>query len=88
VPRPAAIDATCVPWPYGSCVRLASLATGGLEEAEKLEQLRALDNGIRIQVWETRHASLRIDTPADILSAIESLRRLALNKPLETSTRL
>jgi 3-deoxy-manno-octulosonate cytidylyltransferase (CMP-KDO synthetase) len=69
-------------------LRLASLATGGLEEAEKLEQLRALDNGIGIQVWETRHASLRIDTPADILSAIESLRRLALNKPLETSTRL
>jgi 3-deoxy-manno-octulosonate cytidylyltransferase (CMP-KDO synthetase) len=64
------------------------LATGGLEEAEKLEQLRALDNGIGIQVWETQHASLRIDTPADVLSAIESLRRLALNKPLETSTRL
>ena len=69
-------------------LRLASLATGGLEEAEKLEQLRALDNGIGIQVWETRHASLRIDTPADILSAIESLRRLALNQPLETPTRL
>jgi hypothetical protein len=50
--------------------------------------LRALDNGIGIQVWETQHASLRIDTPADVLSAIESLRRLALNKPLETSTRL
>ena len=69
-------------------LRLASLTTSGLEEAEKLEQLRALDNGIGIQVWETQHASLRIDTPADVLSAIESLRRLALNKPLETSTRL
>jgi len=69
-------------------LRLASLATSGLEEAEKLEQLRALDNGISIQVWETQHASLRIDTPADALSAVQSLRRLALNKPLETSTRL
>ena len=69
-------------------LRLASLPTGGLEEAEKLEQLRALDHGIAIQVWETQHASLRIDTPADVLSAVESMRRLALNKPLETSTRL
>ena len=69
-------------------LRLASLATSGLEEAEKLEQLRALDNGISIRVWETLHASLRIDTPADVVSAIESLRRLALNKPLETSIRL
>ena len=69
-------------------LRLASLQTGSLEDAEKLEQLRALDNGIGIQVWETRHASLRIDTPADALSAAESLRRLALNKSLETSSRL
>jgi 3-deoxy-manno-octulosonate cytidylyltransferase (CMP-KDO synthetase) len=69
-------------------LRLASLPTGGLEEAEKLEQLRALDNGIPIQVWETQHGSLRIDTPADALSAVESLRQLAANKPLETSTRL
>jgi 3-deoxy-manno-octulosonate cytidylyltransferase (CMP-KDO synthetase) len=69
-------------------LRLTSLPTGVLEEAEKLEQLRALDHGIAIQVWETQHASLRIDTPADVLSAVESMRRLALNKPLETSTRL
>jgi 3-deoxy-manno-octulosonate cytidylyltransferase (CMP-KDO synthetase) len=68
-------------------LRLASLPTGGLEDAEKLEQLRALDHGIPIQVWETRHASLRIDTPADALSAAESLRRLA-SSPLETSTTL
>jgi 3-deoxy-manno-octulosonate cytidylyltransferase (CMP-KDO synthetase) len=69
-------------------LRLSSLPTGGLEEAEKLEQLRALDHGIGIQVWETGHASLRIDTPADALSAAETLRRLPSNKPLETSNRL
>jgi len=69
-------------------LRLASLPTGHLEEAEKLEQLRALDHGIGIRVWETQHASLRIDTPTDALSAAETLGRLALNKPLETSTRL
>jgi 3-deoxy-manno-octulosonate cytidylyltransferase (CMP-KDO synthetase) len=69
-------------------LRLASLPTGALEEAEKLEQLRALDHGIAIRVWDTEHASLRIDTPADASSAGEILRRQALNKTLETSTRL
>jgi 3-deoxy-manno-octulosonate cytidylyltransferase (CMP-KDO synthetase) len=69
-------------------LRLASLAPGNLEDAEKLEQLRALDHGIGIRVWETRHASLRIDTPADAVSAAETLRRLASHKPLETSSRL
>jgi 3-deoxy-manno-octulosonate cytidylyltransferase (CMP-KDO synthetase) len=69
-------------------LRLASLPTGSLEEAEKLEQLRALDHGIGIHVWETQYGSLRIDTPADALAAAESLRGQALNKPLETSIRL
>ena len=69
-------------------LRVASLPTSALEEAEKLEQLRALDHGIPIQVWETQHASLRIDTPADALSAGDSLRRMAPNKPLETTNRI
>ena len=34
-------------------LKLASLPTGRLEEAEKLEQLRALEHGIAIRVWET-----------------------------------
>jgi len=55
-------------------MRLASLPTGVLEEAEKLEQLRALEQGIRIRVWETTHASLRIDSPEDVPSALEQLR--------------
>lgn len=45
---------------------LSRLPTGVLEEAEKLEQLRALEYGIPIRVWETRHASLRIDNPEDV----------------------
>lgn len=69
-------------------LRLASLPAGGLEEAEKLEQLRALEHGVTIHVWETGHASLRIDTPADAASAGENWRRPVLNKRLETSTRL
>lgn len=54
-------------------IRLASLPTGVLEDAEKLEQLRALEHGIRIQVWETVHPSLRIDTPEDVPEAAARL---------------
>jgi 3-deoxy-manno-octulosonate cytidylyltransferase (CMP-KDO synthetase) len=49
--------------------KLARLPTGVLEDREKLEQLRALENGIRIRVWETTHDSLRIDAPEDIKAA-------------------
>jgi 3-deoxy-manno-octulosonate cytidylyltransferase (CMP-KDO synthetase) len=56
-------------------LRLADLPSGRLEEAEKLEQLRALEYGIRIRVWETKHASIRIDVPDDVPAALEALRR-------------
>ena len=56
-------------------LRLASLPTGRLEDAEKLEQLRALEHGIPIRVWETEHASLRVDTPEDVESAAEKLQQ-------------
>lgn len=42
------------------------LAPGRLEVAEKLEQLRALENGYRIKVVETPYDSIEIDTPGDI----------------------
>jgi 3-deoxy-manno-octulosonate cytidylyltransferase (CMP-KDO synthetase) len=56
-------------------LNLASLPTGRLEEAEKLEQLRALEHGIPIRVWETAHSSLRVDTPEDVESAVERLQQ-------------
>lgn len=56
-------------------LRLAELPTSPLEDAEKLEQLRALEHGIRIRVWETTHPSLRIDTPADLKEAEAVLQR-------------
>jgi 3-deoxy-manno-octulosonate cytidylyltransferase (CMP-KDO synthetase) len=37
-----------------------------LEHEEKLEQLRALDHGVRIRVIETDHDSIGVDTPQDI----------------------
>ena len=46
--------------------RFAKLPSGTLEVTEQLEQLRLLEAGIRIRAWETKHASLRVDTPADL----------------------
>lgn len=56
-------------------LRLAALPTSRLEDAEKLEQLRALDQGIRIRVWETTHASLRVDRPEDVPDVADRLRQ-------------
>jgi 3-deoxy-manno-octulosonate cytidylyltransferase (CMP-KDO synthetase) len=42
------------------------LTVGPLEEAERLEQLRAIENGYRIRVVETDYESLGVDTPEDL----------------------
>jgi 3-deoxy-manno-octulosonate cytidylyltransferase (CMP-KDO synthetase) len=47
-----------------------------LEQAEKLEQLRALHLGGRIKVLRVRHAGVGVDTPADVPRA-EALMRNA-----------
>jgi 3-deoxy-manno-octulosonate cytidylyltransferase (CMP-KDO synthetase) len=47
-------------------LRLAALAPTALEQSEALEQLRALENGIRIKAVETRFDSVGVDTPADL----------------------
>ncbi len=46
-----------------------------LELSEKLEQLRALENGIRIRVVETAFESLGIDTPEDLNKAKERMKQ-------------
>jgi 3-deoxy-manno-octulosonate cytidylyltransferase (CMP-KDO synthetase) len=55
-------------------LKLASLKPTPLEEVESLEQLRALENGIRIFVVETRCEGelLSVDTEADL----EKVRRI------------
>jgi len=43
----------------------SDLPVGPLETAERLEQLRALENGFRIRVVETEYESMGVDTPED-----------------------
>ena len=50
-------------------LRLAGLPPTPLERAEALEQLRALENGIRIRCVRTAHAGIGVDTPADLARA-------------------
>ena len=46
--------------------RYPELPVGPLERTERLEQLRALENGFRIRVAETEYESIGVDTPADL----------------------
>ena len=67
-------------------LRFAALPTSRLEEAEKLEQLRALDYGIPIRVWETKHASLRVDRPEEVPDVAERLQQYgAIRRELQKS---
>jgi 3-deoxy-manno-octulosonate cytidylyltransferase (CMP-KDO synthetase) len=46
-----------------------------LERAESLEQLRALENGVKVHVLVTKHGSPGIDTPADAKALEQKLAR-------------
>ncbi len=48
-------------------LRYSDLPVGPLEKAERLEQLRALENGFPIRVVETDYDSLGVDTPEDLV---------------------
>jgi 3-deoxy-manno-octulosonate cytidylyltransferase (CMP-KDO synthetase) len=47
-------------------LRLVKYPVSPLEHAEKLEQLRALENGIRIGVVRVNYESIGVDVPADV----------------------
>jgi 3-deoxy-manno-octulosonate cytidylyltransferase (CMP-KDO synthetase) len=57
-------------------LRLSKLETSPMESAEKLEQLRALENGMIIAVAEVEHSAVGIDTPEqyeEFVRRIESM---------------
>ena len=64
-------------------LRFCEWTPGPLERAERLEQLRALENGAMIRVGITAFESLAVDTPADV-AAVEA--RLTERSPPSTST--
>lgn len=57
-------------------LKFVKLPLGRLEKIECLEQLRALENGMRIKVIITKEDTLGIDTPEDLKRAEEWLKKL------------
>ena len=56
-------------------LRFVEWKPGVLEQAESLEQLRALENGAKIRVILTKHAAVGVDTPSDLATVERLLRR-------------
>jgi 3-deoxy-manno-octulosonate cytidylyltransferase (CMP-KDO synthetase) len=56
-------------------LRLVRFPVSALEAAEKLEQLRALENGIAIAVVQVNYDSVGVDAPADI-ERVEKLLKI------------
>jgi len=56
-------------------LRFAGMPQTPLEKAEKLEQLRAIENGFAIQVVPTAHRALGIDTRADYDQFVKRCRQ-------------
>ncbi len=57
-------------------LRLVKFPVSRLEGAEKLEQLRALENGIQIGVVRVDYDSVGVDVPGDVARVEEILSRL------------
>jgi 3-deoxy-manno-octulosonate cytidylyltransferase (CMP-KDO synthetase) len=61
-----------------------SLRVGPLEQSERLEQLRALENGYPIRVVETDYDSIGVDTPHD-LERVTQLFEASLMQGVKTN---
>jgi|CXWL01.1.fsa_nt_gi 3-deoxy-manno-octulosonate cytidylyltransferase (CMP-KDO synthetase) len=85
VPYPRTSDSPLLRWAHvgiygyrmGTLERLTRLPVTLLEEAESLEQLRALGNGIAIRCCVTARGSTAVDTPDDVPAAEAALRTIA-----------
>ena len=81
-PRPrAAFQAhRAVRLPAGFLLGYSGLPVGPLEQAERLEQLRALENGYPIRVVETEYESLGVDTPEDLERVSQVVRSFGMRR--------
>ncbi len=59
----------------GALARFAAMSPGTLESAERLEQLRFLENGIPIHVAESPYETIGVDTAEDLAAAEAYLRQ-------------
>ena len=59
----------------GTLLQLVKFPISALEAVEKLEQLRALDNGIEIAVVRVEYDSIGVDVPGDV-ERVEKLLRM------------
>jgi 3-deoxy-manno-octulosonate cytidylyltransferase (CMP-KDO synthetase) len=59
----------------GALDRFVTLPESSLEKAERLEQLRFLENGIPIYVGETPYDSVGVDTEEDLQRVVEILEK-------------
>jgi len=61
--------------------RFRKLPPSGLEQVEKLEQLRFLENGVSIDVVETTRDTIGVDTEEDLGKVEEQFRRAGISAP-------
>lgn len=59
-----------------SLLKFAKWPLSAMEQVEKLEQLRYLDNGIRLKMVETEFTGIKIDVPGDLEKAELFLKNL------------
>jgi len=69
VPRSALRHVAVYGYRRDFLLSFGALAPGGLEQTEKLEQLRAMEHGYRIRVIGSVAPSLEVDTPEDLARA-------------------
>src|SRR5262249_27437939 len=65
--------------------RLSALPPAPLERAESLEQLRALQNGLRIRVVRTNQPHLGVDRPEDVARVEAALASGSSDRKLSRS---
>jgi 3-deoxy-manno-octulosonate cytidylyltransferase (CMP-KDO synthetase) len=55
-------------------MKFVALGPSPLEKRERLEQLRALENGYRIKLLSTEYDSIGVDTPADVAQVVKKIK--------------